>query len=231
MKNILVLVFIFTLSIGLNAQRVLSSQNLAVDTIPSEKGPNKKKFSHFYLGLGTFIGNEEAGVEVNPLLSREFEFGYRTKRALNRHLAWGLDFSFRSQTFGIVQNSSKMFPNNIQHDKESLILANANLGMYTRISFGKVGNYIGKFMDLGVEGIVPMSGKLYMKNEMPNGNIVKTEVSKLTYLNPYNYGAYVRFGFTRYAIWGKYRLSDMFTEDSGYPELSRISAGIQIGFH
>ena len=70
-----------------------------------------------------------------------------------------------------------------------------------------------------------------MKDELPNGNIVSTTVTRLNYLNDGNYGAYAQFGINRYVVYAKYRLSDMFNNSVQYSELPRLIVGFQIGLH
>ena len=242
MKKISV-ILILTLAISFtNAQDVVLEQDVLGDTIPSEKGQNLKHFSHFYIG-GFFPASETEGngANINYGKSYGIEFGYRYKRKLLSFYSVGYDVNYNLISYNIVQEAGKVFPNTNLHHKELLLINNLEANLYNRISFGKRGNFIKYFIDFGAYGDFAFSNyhltidKFDIPNE-DNAKRTETKNSKLTYLNIYSYGAKVRIGYNRYILTANYRLSDMFKSDFEgtfvyYPELPRLTVGLQIGFY
>lgn len=217
--------------LGGYSQRTIISQNVEDDIAPESYGKNLNNYFHFYLGYGTLVFQSEAGSEVILPSSGEFELGLRYKKSLNRHFNLGFNVAYRSRGFKLSQVDTKTFPNGTLHDYEKLRFYEADFSIYERINFGKIGNDIGKFWDLGVYAAVPVLVTHTTTNKMSNGNKVITQLRGLNYINSYNYGVETRFAIKRYVIWARYRFSDQFTEDSGYAEMGRLSLGLQIGFH
>jgi hypothetical protein len=100
-----------------------------------------------------------------------------------------------------------------------------------RFNYGRRGNIIGKFIDLCAYGDWTFSASNNTKDKRQNGNHVKTRITHLNYYNSTNYGVLARIGFNRYVFYGSYRLSNMFKSSANFPELPRITVGLQIGFH
>ena len=72
---------------------------------------------------------------------------------------------------------------------------------------------------------------------MHNHSNIRTNLSKFWtyYFEEINYGATIRFGFDKFSIFGKYRLSDMFTQefkrDITTSELPRLEIGLQYSIY
>lgn len=228
----------FTLLIGLMlcgifgfAQQVLLEQDATFDTIAPTRGPNRANFSHFYISYGVPISDVHTGAEILTGKSFDFDFGYRYKRKISNFYALGFEIYYKVQDFNMKQDSGKIVPDTILHDKERLRFNNLGVGLYNRFNFGKRGDLVGNFLDIGVYGSWTYRLAHITKDELPNGNKVRTHTRGLNYYEPINYGVIVRLGFNRYVFYGAYRLSDLFEQSYNYPELPFISAGIQIGMH
>lgn len=214
-----------------NAQMVLLEEDVAADTVAPTTGPNRTNFGHFYLSYGVPIADVHTGADIYIGRSFDFDFGYRYKRKLSRHYALGFEVFYKVQDFNLKQDSGKIVPDTILHDKERLRFNNLGIGIYNRFNFGKRGDVVGNFIDIGVYGSWAYRLANITKDELPNGNKVRTKITKLDYYEPINYGVVARIGFNRYVFYGTYRLSNLFKASSNYPELPFISAGIQIGLH
>ena len=149
--------------------------------------------------------------------------------------AIGVDISYCKTTFRLKWKPIKILPNDSLHDKEKLTFHNLSLGLYNRFNFGKRGNYIGNFLDLGAKVDLPFYVVHFTKDKIDvatnNGRIVKTRTTALTYINPIYYNAFFRFGINKYVITGSYRLSDLFKGNNKYTELPVMTLGIEIGMH
>lgn len=220
------------MAICAKSQTVVMHQDVNDTVIPTQ-GPNLKNFTHFYMGYGLIAGQSEGnGSPINYGSSNNFVLGYRYKYKICNIYSIGLDISLNTYAFNLKQDSSKTFPNKVIHDKEKLNLTNIGLGFYNRINYGRRGNLIGKFIDLGAYADWTAGANNYTRDKMPNGNIVKTTITKLNYIELFNYGLMGRIGFNRYVFYGTYRLSDIFKSSyPSYSELPRITIGFQVGFH
>ena len=239
MKKALTLLLITIFASTLFSQTVLMEEDVAGDTIPETFGPNLKQYRHLYFEYGFLIDQpEEDGLEIKYGNSSNLVFGMRYKYKMTKWFAIGWDVHLSSWVYRIKQDTSKIFPNNIQHDKEKLTISNAGLEFYTRFNFGRRGNQIGKFVDLAGFGNFRTGATHFTLDKLDAVNInnadkVKTSNTGLIYLEDINYGAKVRLGINRYVLTATYRISDIIKDPpfNTYPELPRLFVGFQIGLH
>ncbi len=241
-KYLFVLFFLgfFSIYFSSTAQTILLQEDVIADTMPILTGPNMKNYTHTYSGYGFLLGNSEGkGAEIKPGISNEFIFGVRYKRRICNFYSLGFNVYYSSLNFQFKQDSSKIFPNPVLHDKEKLAYNNAGIELYNRINFGKRGNIIGNFFDFGGYGEWGFNIRHYYRDNfsvaIAGASAVEVKNRGLLYTNKVNYGAAVRVGINRYVIYGKYRFSDLFNkgylEKTGltYPELPRLILGLEIG--
>lgn len=233
---LLIIFFLFSVCL-LNAQTVLLEQNLKKDTVKKTIGQNLKHFVHFYAGISFAAGPTESdSIKINYGLSNSFVFGIRYKRKICNLYSLGYNAGISANSFNINQNKNKRFIDDSIHKKEKLILTAISLELYNRFNFGKRGNIIGKYIDLGVSGQWVARSNLYIKdNKIPAGQSkstpIETNTRRLYFIDPFEYGVNIRLGINRLAIYADYRLSDMFKKSSGLQELPRLFIGIQIGLY
>jgi len=233
MKKHLLIFLLFIISIVGFSQTVLFERKVT-DTTLGTHGENLRNYSHFYIGFGFIAGQpDSAGSNILMGKSSNFVFGYRYKLKICKFYAIGYDLAFNTYAFGLKQEKEKSLPDTILHGKESFSYSTLGLSPYMRFNYGRRGNRIGNFIDLGAYGDWKFSARTFTRDKLDNGNIVKVTTRKLKYLNPFNYGALARIGFGRYVIYGYYRLSDIFKTSDTYKfsELPRITVGVQIGMH
>lgn len=200
-------------------------------------GPNKKKYNHFYFSYGNILGASETdSVAAKIWGSYEFAFGYRFKYRVSQFYSLGFGINYNSKTYNIKQDSFKLFPNNVVHKWEKLVLRNLAFDVYNRFNYGKRGNYIGNFIDIGAYADWSFMPVYVSYDEYTLVNSVSASNTRqihkgLVYVNTINYGVNARLGFNKYVLYASYRLSDIFKPGYIYTELPRIVAGIQIGLH
>jgi hypothetical protein len=231
MRKYILILSLLILTISVKSQTVVMHQDVN-DTLIPTNGPNLKNFSHFYIGYGFIAGKSEgSGSDIIYGRPGNFVLGFRYKFKVCNVYSIGFDVSFNTYTYNLKQDSAKIFPNNFLHDKEKLNLTNFGLGLYNRFNYGRRGNMVGNFIDLGAYADWTAGANNYTRDKMPNGNIVKTTISKLNYIEPFNYGVFGRIGFNRYVIFGNYRITDIFKPTYTFSELPRLTIGFQIGLH
>ncbi len=210
------------------AQEILLSENVKGDTIQPTKGPNLKHYKHFYWSISfPFVTNEDVAY-TQPALTTINDLGLRFKRKLNNTFSVGTDFSFNWASYRIKQDIFKSIPDSTEHKREKFIINSVSPAVYARINFGKRGNSIGTYLDLGAYGSFNVKRAHYTYDEI-NDEIVKTTTSRLKYMEKYAYGLLARLGTNNFALTAKYRLSKPFTEESGFAELPKLAVGIEFG--
>lgn len=216
------------------AQEILLEQNPGNDTIIQNWGPNRKNYIHSFYSYGFLCGQQVSdSAQINYGNSYSFSVGYRYKRKIVKFYEIGIGFSYSYTGFNIKQNDKKVFPNKATHDKEVLNLNYLSGSIFNRFIIGKRGNMIGNYFDLGVYGGWMFSGSHKTKTEYDQpttsgSHVTKVINKKLNYLQKFDYGAIARLGRNKFSVYAKYRLSDLFREESGFPELPGLEAGIEL---
>jgi hypothetical protein len=231
MKSILTILFVFALLQISFSQDVVFNENVGSDSVTETHGPNLKHFKHPYIAFGfAATQSEKKSSNIDMGLSSNFIFGYRTKLKISNFYAIGYDLAYNLSWYRLSQSKDKLTPDSVKNDKERLTFHNLELGLYNRFNFGKRGNIIGKFVDLGVYADWTFLCSHFTKNDKYE-NTYKTKVTHLKYYEPLNYGVLARFGINRWVVYANYRLSDLFKSKYNYAELPRLTVGFQIGLH
>ncbi|TGE19993.1 hypothetical protein [Hymenobacter elongatus] len=216
------------------AQRVLLRENLAADTARSVFGPNRAYYNHFYLGFGMVAGPAAGtGAEVRYGSSAELVVGLRNKFRVSQALALGFDVRYARIAYYLAQTPQKTVPTSAQHHREYLALPQAQLEAFGRLNYGRRGNVIGRYLDVGGWGGWVL-GTAHHYEDKPSHGAKRVTVTEhgLDYPRRWAYGVGGRIGSGRYALTARYRLSDVFRGgvDPQYPELPRWVLGVEVGW-
>lgn len=242
MKHLLA-VTVLLLQFNVCSQTVLLHEDISkLDFQMPSSGPNYKHFHQLYLNYGFFIPLGDAKeVETNLWKSAVFSIGWRYKRKLTNWFAAGMGLSYTKSVLSIKQNENKQIPNNIQHAEEKLKFNNLKLELYTRFNFGKRGNVIGKFIDIGGYMEYAFSVKHYYKDNFDKNSppyysgVREINETDLSYIKKFNYGLKTRLGINRWVITASYRLSNLLTDDYkntvGDYIFPRLAVGVELGLH
>jgi len=213
------------------------------DDIGGKFGANKTHFVHSHLSLGFMMPLPEGeGMDLLYGKSHSITYGVRYKLRIADFFALGAGLNYTYNVWHIDQNDSKSIPSNILFDKEKIYSNNLGGDAYIRFNVGKRTNTIGNFIDLGGYGEWAY-GRLW-KTTINNDDtenplfseFTTTTSHKLDWLEKINYGLSARIGYGKFVIFGKYRLSDVFTKDfkedlATDVEFPRLIIGFEIGFH
>lgn len=231
-KIFILLIAVYAINNSAYSQTVLLEENVKGDTIVSKFGPNLTHFSYFYFDYSLVAGKDERGAEVKYGNSHTWAFGLRYKFKICKFYAIGAGLNYRQYSFRLAQNSNKVVPNTILHDKEKLILNTWGGEFYNRFNYGRRGNQLGNFIDVGIFGSWISNTKHYTKDKadiLTDANITEVTSSDLNYMEDFIYGLRVRMGFNRLMFTGEYRMSDLFKEKYvAFPELPRLTIGIDL---
>jgi hypothetical protein len=234
--------FLLSATIGLNAQAVVMDENVAADTIPPTWGPNRRSYTHLFVGYGFVTGNVEgAGASIRYGNSSDFNAGIRHKRKVAGFYDVGFDLYYGLTSFNMQQDSGKIFPTPFLFENEKVNINHFGLGLFNRLNFGRRGDLIKYFVDIGAWGQWEFMTKHIYLQRHPTQNFPfasQTRVANrgLEYINNINYGLMARVGVRRFSLYGTYRISDVIknsyqAQPFGFPEMPRFIFGLQFGLH
>lgn len=246
MRKIVSIIHFMLFLFQASAQEVIFERDVKKQierTYNDSAGPNGAVFSHQYYNYGIILPaneNDSAAIRDN-MQSNYWSYGVRTKFKLNETFALGFDVFYMHQRYRIQQSDSiNIFSLGYRNDVQKLKFNTLGLGLYLRINFGKRGNVLGKYLDMGADMNYVFSERLFAKNEVDiagNGasdEVVRTIYKKLDYTSNLQGFATVRFGVNYFAFIARYRFTDMFVRSDEFypigkiPELPRISVGVEI---
>ena len=155
MKKTFFLAMAIAMAFSAFSQTVLLEQYPENDTIVKKWGKNRAHFAHAYFDFGFTASGAEDGAEITYGNSINLDFGVRYKRRISNNYALGSDLSFGMYSYRLKQDEeTKILPDNIEHDKEKIILSTLKLEVFQRINFGKRGNHIGRFWTWGFTVVI-----------------------------------------------------------------------------
>ncbi|MFW5793636.1 MAG: hypothetical protein ACOCWC_05080 [Bacteroidota bacterium] len=230
-KLLPLVILLFGVFNTISAQRIIIEEKITEQDSEPLFGPNRKHFIHSFLNLGFIIGESEG--EGSPIIygrSMSYEFGSRYKRKLSKHLSLGIELSYLRQLYHIKQSDDKTFPDESINESQRLAIDNFALGYYHRFNFGRRGDYVGRFLDLGVNACWQFSKNVKTKNTINNLEI-ETIVSGYDFFEPFVYNAFARIGASIFVLKGTYRINDIFKSTSAYDEFPRFNIALEIGIH
>lgn len=227
----LLVALLFCTCLGAQGQRVVISEDLRTrDEVP-EFGMNRKHYRHFYTGFHFAAGESDGpGARIRYGRSWAFDYGMRYKRRFNNTFSAGYDAALKRTAFFIRQEEGKLVPDPFIHDREKLVFLTGELGLYKRVNYGRRGDHMGRFIDVGAYGAWHFNVR-HVTFDTSGNERIRTRRVGMEYPEPLGYGLLARIGFNNVVLKGTYRLSDMFREDSGLPDLPRFTVGLEMGMH
>ena len=243
MKKYLFLFSFLTICCFANAQTVLLHEKISeYDFKTPKRGPNFRHFTHMYLGFAFFIpNNERTEIDTKPGSTTTLSVGWRYKYKITKWLAIGGGLNYANDVFNLVQDENKVVPNNIQHEREKLRFNNLGPDAFLRFNFGKRGNVVGRFVDIGAYFSWSFKVK-HMYQDKTDKNIPPNQAGKqrvilsdLKYVEPFHYGLKGRIGLNRFVFTASYRMSELLTqeyrEEVGEMFFPKLNVGLEIGLH
>lgn len=237
-KTVCILILLIVGIFPVLSQRVLLDEEVTEDFTEENYGPNEQSYTHTFFDVTFFIDkpeNDSAAIKYGH--SGSFTYGIRQKYKIFSFLAFGFEGYYSFFSYYLKQEDKKILPNQINHDKEKLVVHNFGVSAYTRINVGRRGNTIGNYIDLGAYGNWAFYNMHITKDKInyndPNhADKIKQKNSGLDYMEQFNYGVQAAIGKNHFAVTGRYRLSDLFTSDyPRFPELPRLTVGVQINLY
>jgi len=221
------------------AQDIVIDKNVD-DQYKARRGPNMRQYGHVYESIGFIVPyNDMSGARVESVRSVEFSFGYRYKLKLLSFYAIGYELSNSWKIYGIksesglVNISSNPLSQASQVDKLSLSISSLGAEVYNRFNFGKRGNFLGNYLDIGIKEEWNYARKLIIKDKAVTGNYYERSRSvhkNLNFIEKFSTLVTARIGINKVSIFGKYRFSNLIAPGYSTPELPPLTAGVQLAF-
>lgn len=233
MHKILTTILVF-FCIAASSQEIVFQYNVDTSFTQKQYGQNLKHYFHAYIGGGSIVGEHYSDtIQINYGKSYLASFGLRYKYKISSFYSIGYSSELKYSAYNIKQNQSKSFIDKIGHLNEKIRLFTFCIEFYNRINFGKRGNIIGKYIDLGIYADVSFASAHIITDEKTGINSgkksdIEIKTKSLKYINPSNYGFIARLGYNKISFFTIYRVSQLFTPSSGFSDLPKITAGMQL---
>lgn len=231
MYRVILTVFLLFVVSFLQGQTVVLSEDLRFKEEKPLYGMNRKHYRHFFLGLHFMAGEAaDRGSRIHYGRSFGFEYGYRYKRRFNNTFSAGYELVFKRFSFAPRQEEGKLVPGPSLHDREKLVFLGGGIALYKRVNYGRRGDYIGRFFDLGAYADWYFHAR-HVTFDKTDVQYVRVRRTRMDYPRSFGYGTFIRAGLNHLVFKATYRVSDLFTQESGLPEFPRWSVGLELGLH
>lgn len=236
----LFLIYVFCITVfamRITAQDTAPGDTAARDSINLKWGPDKANSLYFFGGAEMIVGEPDGpGADIVYGRSLLGTCGFRYKRKICELWSTGGDLSFITWNYALRQTKYKILPNNILHNKERLSLGALDLAWYNRLCFGRNGSRNHGYLDIGIFGGYFITRQHFTRDKLDTAdvnNAGQVDVTNRRLIYPVNwcYGLQARIGISRFMITATYRLSDLFKKEFLYPELPKLSVGLQMGLY
>lgn len=194
----------------------------------------KKGFEYMSLGWGFVLDQPPApGANLKPISSHQFYFGYRYYFNLSKFYLPGIELNYEYVTYKLKQDSAKIFPNNILHDKEQFNVNSLNLDFTNRIVFKKKRGAPFVFMDIAGYGGWIFATTIYTVDNYTvanayNASKVQVYHRNLVFTEDFQYGVKAIIGINGFLFYGQYRFSNLIKSGYIYPQMPNWLVGIGI---
>ncbi|MCX6290924.1 MAG: hypothetical protein NT126_04095 [Bacteroidetes bacterium] len=229
-KSIVTILFLLFSLKTASGQTVLLSVDRERDSIPPERGPNLKKFSHLFLNAGFVAGPDNPGARIIYGTSVEFGAGARKKYKLSPLYSMGWEIGMNGKIFKQKQSEGKIFPDTILNRVERMEFSSVYISFFNRINFDvHRGNFMGTFLDIGIRGHINVLVTHLTKNDLPDGSKITSAMTNLPYTRDLFSDVFVRVGKNHFSLYASYRTSGMLRTVYHYPEPPAFTIGMDAG--
>ena len=219
-----------SLPAGLQGQAF--EQTVVPSAVMSNRGPNRLHFSHVYLGAALIPPAPMNGTGTSGTgLSPAFTGGLRYKLKLMRPLALVGEVGLVSQGYRIQPGSFFLPGDTVTFRKQTVLVAGIDGGIFLRLRLGQRGNYLGNYIDIGLQGMMPLLSRQITVSQNTGSGAPTLESEKrtsrrLNCMQPYNFSTLARIGFDRTALVISWRWSGL-TDGSTNYDLPRLQVGVE----
>ncbi|MBC8173413.1 MAG: outer membrane beta-barrel protein [Chitinophagales bacterium] len=188
---------------------------------------NSSWITNSVYGIGFPVTQSVAGGEIENEHSIQLALGSVNMYQIADFFALGIGVTYNFYNYRLEQSPEKILPNAYaENNKETIRLNCLQFGPAMRINFTPRKYSKAVMLDLGADVVWVMGSNHKTWNENADGSEIKISTRKLPYTEKFQYMGYARFGIGAIALYGSYRLTDVFKEAYNYPELPALNIGV-----
>lgn len=235
--NFKLLILILLLSLigmqNINAQKVLMEEEVKVDSIKDNFGPNLKHYLQFFIEYGLIIPHQNPEAFKQKIYSPSTGFGLRYKYRFCNTFSVGLSGSFilNTKRFDYFNQLAVSSDSILEDDFYGYKLEQGMVGLspFIRFNFGRRGNNLGKYFDLGAFYNLIFSSKeiIIFNNQQDLKTTLITNYQK-NVTPKYSYGLSSSVGYKKLNIFARVEVRENFDQSSLIYGPTTI--GLQLGF-
>ena len=220
--------FLMIVSAAMAQLPVLDETVTPYDTVRPKTGPNGKRFANSFVGWHFAIPYDATNAApVKPFSSSGMRIGWMWKHRISNFLSVGYLLDFNTYSFAYSQTKEKTFPDSLIHKSQRIGLTAIGTGIYLRFNFDtRRGNFLGHYLDAGAYFDWVPCRSLACKDKIDFDQIKHSRISRLHFIEKYQYGLYAAIGLNKFTFFGRYRMSDIIKAPYHSAELPRLSIGI-----
>jgi hypothetical protein len=203
-------------------------------------GKNRAMYVHQLVKIGMFAPVYDEGMFLNPWAT-SLSYELRTKAKICSWNALVLDVGYRCDRFPIKEDTAHMIPfYGSNHKRARVSCHNITFSLCDRINFGRRGNILGIYLDLGFYGDYLFRSSHLVVDEHYDSNaqgaqhyVNKLRMTRLSYINQLNYGLTARFGWEWGSVYGMYRMTDLILDPdalTSWPDMPKLVVGVEMYF-
>jgi hypothetical protein len=223
---------LFLMTFRLHGQKLIYEKKVDSVLVPGKVGPNRLHYYQMIFGTATMVPQwSPASSDYRFPLSGNLWVGGRYKLKMTRSLALVGEGGIRHTTARIRQSEGKVFPDSLLHLKQIIKSDDIFGGLFLRIRFGQKGDYLGNYLDAGIQGAWLFNSRL-VEVDKQDGDLTgwyarrRTAFSGLEFMKPFTWQLVTRIGFGSVAVIATYRPKALITVNTGH-DLPPLTMGVE----
>jgi hypothetical protein len=234
-NNNLWLLFFLCIPSMVNSQEIVLEKNLSKSVLFQKSGINHNHFGYVVSNYSLYLLKKNDDLHVIPAKSHTFSAGYRWNHRVYRIFSMGFTGSYLYEVFALKQETGKIFPNSILHQREKVQKHSMATEIYSRVTLKKEYDQLGVYLDIGAYGSLSLATrhKMHDKNNDPAylGSTRDVTLKKLDYIEPFNYGVLFRLGRNRFSFFTGIRMSRWLKNSYDFAQPPKTSLGLDISLY
>ena len=223
MKKLLFSILVLSITTAISAQEILLNET-PDDSLNISKNIKGTSFGTVF-GIGVPLG-DGAGPngQVKTWNSSIFNFNIYYQNRFSNIVGYTAYLRYTNENYRIDQNI---------YDTEKVITNSFGVGLGLKL-FAGTGKHYKKYLELGGYADFVTGSRVHRIDEslftgVLNADKVEIIQHKPSIVNNFNYGPLCKIGFKNFAIYGRYRLSELFSPNVFYDEFTPLVVGINFG--
>jgi hypothetical protein len=208
-----------------HAQERIFKETFTDNYFAGDWGKNRKHYVSSYVRLGGVIRSADA-LATNG--GGDFSYGLFYKRRFSNLSSMIFDYQIQSVSYKI-NDIGQIDPYSLllEWDQETVSILAFGMDIRHRFNFGRRGDRIGKYVDLGGYGSWNI-GRTHKYLGKDDYREIAATHYKADYLRKFESGLKFGVGYNWIGVYGRYRLTNLLNTDHLTVDLPRLVIGVEI---